>query len=47
MYLILWLIALVCIIYGIMNLLQRQLLVGLVLIVVGLAIGPGGYSVFH
>lgn len=42
---ILWLIALVLVVFGIVNLLQRQIVVGIVLIVVGLLIGPGGASI--
>ena len=46
MALILWLIAVVMVIGGIVQLFQGQILLGLLLIVVGLLVGPGGYSVF-
>lgn len=39
---ILWIIGVVMVIVGIVRLFQRDLLWGLVLIVVGLLIGPGG-----
>jgi len=43
---VLWLIAAVLVIVGIVQLLQGQIILGIVLIVVGLLVGPGGYSVF-
>jgi hypothetical protein len=46
MNLLLWLIAAVLVIAGIFALFRRQLLWGIVLIVVGLLVGPGGVSVF-
>jgi hypothetical protein len=47
MDLILWIIAVVLVIAGILALFRRQLLWGIVLIVVGLLIGPSGVSIFH
>ncbi len=44
---LLWLIAVVLVVAGIVALFRRQLLWGIVLIIVGLAVGPGGYSIFH
>jgi len=44
---LLWLIAVVFVIAGIFGLVRGQLLWGLVLIVLGLAVGPGGYSIFR
>jgi hypothetical protein len=44
---LLWLAAVVLVIVGIVQLLQGQLLWGLLLIVIGLAIGPGGFSIFR
>jgi len=44
---LLWLIAVVFVIAGIFSLVRGQLLWGLVLIVLGLAVGPGGYSIFR
>jgi hypothetical protein len=46
MALLLWLIAVVLVVAGIIALFQRQVLWGIVLIVVGFAVGPGGVSVF-
>lgn len=46
MDLILWLIAVVLVIGGIFSLIRGQILWGIVLIVVGLLVGPGGVSVF-
>jgi hypothetical protein len=47
MALLLWIIAVVLVVSGIFALLRRQLLWGIVLIVVGLLVGPGGVSIFH
>ena len=44
--LILWIIAAVLVILGIVRLLRGAVLMGIVLIVVGLLIGPGGVSIF-
>lgn len=46
MELILWIIAAVLVIGGIVALVRGQVLWGIVLIVVGLLVGPGGVSVF-
>ncbi len=43
---ILWLIAVVLVIAGIVTLVRGQVLAGIVLIVVGLLVGPGGVSIF-
>jgi hypothetical protein len=43
---ILWLLAVILIVFGIVKLFQRDFLWGTVLIVVGLLIGPGGISIF-
>ncbi len=43
---ILWLIAVVLVILGIVTLVRGQVLAGIVLIVVGLLVGPGGVSIF-
>jgi hypothetical protein len=43
---LLWLIAVVLVVAGIVALFRRQLLWGIVLIIVGLLVGPGGVSVF-
>lgn len=44
---ILWLIAVALVVAGIIWLLSGSIIGGIVLIVVGLLIGPGGVSVFH
>ena len=46
MHTILWLIAVVLVIAGIVSLVRGALLAGIVLIIVGLLVGPGGVSVF-
>jgi hypothetical protein len=43
---LLWILAVVLVVAGIMALFRRQLLWGILLIVVGLLVGPGGVSVF-
>jgi hypothetical protein len=43
---ILWVIAAVLVIAGIVALVRRSFLVGIVLIVAGLLVGPGGVSIF-
>ena len=43
---ILWIIAAVLVIWGIVTILRGGLLTGVVLIIIGLLIGPGGYSIF-
>jgi hypothetical protein len=43
---ILWIIAVVLVIAGIFAIIRRQLIWGIVLIVVGLLVGPGGVSIF-
>ena len=46
MDLILWIIAAVLVISGIVGLVRGEVLWGIVLIVVGLLVGPGGVSLF-
>lgn len=43
---ILWILAAILVIFGVVQLLQGAILYGIVLIVVGLLIGPGGVSMF-
>ncbi len=43
---LLWILAVVLVIAGIFALMRRQLLYGIVLIIVGLLVGPGGVSIF-
>ena len=44
---ILWIIAAILVIVGIVQLFQGQILFGIILIVVGCLVGPGGYSIFR
>lgn len=46
MELILWILAVVLVVAGVLALFRRQILWGIVLIVVGLLVGPGGVSIF-
>jgi uncharacterized protein YqgC (DUF456 family) len=43
---LLWILAVVLVVAGIVGIVRGQVLWGIVLIVVGLLIGPGGVSVF-
>lgn len=43
---ILWVIAAILVIVGIVQLIQGQIIFGIILIVAGCAVGPGGYSIF-
>ncbi len=45
MHTILWIIAVVLVISGIVTIFRGSLLLGIVLIVVGLLVGPGGVSI--
>ena len=47
MELLLWILAVVLVVAGILALFRRQLLWGIVLIIVGLLVGPGGVSIFN
>ena len=47
MGLILWLIAVIIGIIGIVQLIQGQILLGIVLLIVAFLVGPGGYSIFR
>jgi len=46
MELILWLIAVALVVYGIYLIIRGQVLWGIVCIVLGLLVGPGGVSIF-
>lgn len=46
MEIVLWVLAVVLVVAGVVALVRRQLLWGIVLVVVGLLVGPGGVSVF-
>jgi hypothetical protein len=47
LHFLLWLIAVVLVVWGIVTLVRGAILLGVVLIIVGLLIGPGGVSIFH
>ena len=44
---LLWIVAAVLVIAGIVTAIRGGFIAGIVLIVVGLLIGPGGVSIFH
>ena len=46
MELILWILAVILVVSGIVGLVRGEILWGIVLIVVGLLVGPGGVSLF-
>ncbi len=46
MELILWILAVILVVSGVVALLRREMLWGIILIVVGLLVGPGGVSIF-
>lgn len=46
MAVLLWIIAVVLVIWGIVTLVRGGVLLGIVLIVAGLLVGPGGVSLF-
>ncbi len=43
---LLWILAVILVVSGIVTIIRGQLLWGIVLIVVGLLVGPGGVSLF-
>jgi len=43
---LLWILAVVLVVAGIFAIFRRQVLWGIVLIIVGLLVGPGGVSIF-
>jgi hypothetical protein len=43
----LWILAVILVVAGILALLRGQVLWGVVLIIVGLLVGPGGVSIFN
>jgi hypothetical protein len=46
MVFLLWILAVILVVSGIVALFRRQFLWGIVLIIVGFLVGPGGVSVF-
>jgi hypothetical protein len=43
---VLWIIAVILVIYGIVMLVRGAMMQGILLIIVGLLVGPGGVSIF-
>ena len=43
---VLWVVAVILVIAGIFAIIRKQVIWGVVLIVVGLLVGPGGVSIF-
>jgi hypothetical protein len=43
---LLWILAVILVVAGILALFRRQLVWGIVLIIIGLLVGPGGVSIF-
>jgi hypothetical protein len=46
MALVLWIIAVLLVVWGVVTLVRGEVLVGAILIVAGLLVGPGGVSLF-
>jgi len=44
---LLWILAVILVVAGIVALVRRQFLWGVVLIIIGLLVGPGGVSIFN
>lgn len=47
MLFLLWILAAILVVYGIVRIIQGDPLWGVVLIIVGLLVGPGGVSIFN
>jgi hypothetical protein len=43
---LLWILAVVLVVLGILRIFRGDLIMGIILIVVGLLVGPGGVSIF-
>lgn len=44
---VLWVIAVIIAVIGVIQLLQGQIILGIVLLIAAALVGPGGYSVFR
>ncbi len=44
---LLWIVAVILAVVGVVQLIQGQIILGIVLIIAACLVGPGGYSVFH
>jgi hypothetical protein len=47
MLFVLWILAVILVIWGIVTIIRGGLLWGVVLIILGLLVGPGGVSIFN
>jgi hypothetical protein len=47
MHLLLWILALLIGLWGVVTLIRGQVLLGIILIIVAFLVGPGGVSVFN
>ncbi|GAB3780513.1 GPGG-motif small membrane protein [Nocardioides ungokensis] len=47
MLFLLWILAVILVIAGIIQLFKRNILFGIALIIVGFLVGPGGVSIFN
>jgi hypothetical protein len=44
---LLWILAVILVVVGIVQLLQGQIILGIVLLIAAALVGPGGYSIFR
>jgi hypothetical protein len=44
---LLWIIAVILAVVGVVQLIQGQIIFGIVLLIVACLVGPGGYSIFR
>lgn len=44
---LIWLLAVILVIIGVVQIIQGQVMLGALLIVAGCLVGPGGYSIFN
>jgi hypothetical protein len=44
---LLWLLAVVLVVVGVIQLIQGQIILGIVLLIAAALVGPGGYSLFR
>lgn len=43
---LLWILAVILVVWGILELFRARILLGIILIIIGLLVGPGGVSIF-
>ena len=44
---VLWILAVILVVVGVIQLLQGQIILGIVLLIAAALVGPGGYSMFR